>query len=191
MRHLWVQAGLGRELPFHRLASWCLGGEGSAPASGHEFEGKASFTLYCDPVPKNTMNHQDTKTPREPIPTETDEVASKIVDAAFAVHKALGPGLLESVYEACLLYELNKRGLKVERQVSLPVVYDNLRLDAGLRLDLVVEKRVIVELKAVEVLLPVHTAQLLTYLKLSGYRLGLLVNFNSALIKEGIKRIVL
>jgi GxxExxY protein len=137
------------------------------------------------------MNHQDSKTPREPIPTETDEVASKIVDAAFAVHKALGPGLLESVYEACLLYELNKRGLKVERQVSLPVVYDNLRLDAGLRLDLVVEKRVIVELKAVEVLLPVHTAQLLTYLKLSGYRLGLLVNFNSAVIKHGIKRIAL
>ena len=107
------------------------------------------------------------------------------------MHKALGPGLLESVYEVCLLHELNKRGVKVERQVSLPVVYDNLRLDAGLRLDLVVEKRVIVELKAVEVLLPVHTAQLLTYLKLSGYRLGLLVNFNSATIKHGIKRIAL
>ena len=107
------------------------------------------------------------------------------------MHKALGPGLLESVYEVCLLHELNKRGVKVERQVSLPVVYDNLRLDAGLRLDLVVEKRVIVELKAVEVLLPVHTAQLLTYLKLSGYRLGLLVNFNSATIKQGIKRIAL
>jgi GxxExxY protein len=137
------------------------------------------------------MNHQDTKTPREPIPAETDEVASKIVDAAFAVHKALGPGLLESIYEVCLLHELNKRGLKVEQQVQLPVVYDNLRLDAGLRLDLVVEKRVIVELKAVEMLLPVHTAQLLTYLKLSGYRLGLLVNFNSAVIKHGIKRIAL
>lgn len=160
-------------------------------ASGREFEGKASLTLYCDPVPKNTMNHQDTKTPREPIPKETDEVASKIVDAAFAVHKALGPGLLESVYEVCLLHELNRRGLNVERQVLLPVVYDNLRLDAGLRLDLVVEKRVVVELKAVEVLLPVHKAQLLTYLKLSGYRLGLLVNFNSALIKQGIQRIAL
>jgi GxxExxY protein len=137
------------------------------------------------------MDHQDTKTPREPIPTETDEVASKIVDAAFAVHKALGPGLLESVYEVCLLHELNSRGLKVERQVLLPVVYGNLRLDPGLRLDLVVEKRVIVELKAVEELLPVHKAQLLTYLKLSGYRLGLLVNFNSALIKQGIQRIAL
>jgi len=137
------------------------------------------------------MNHQVTNTTREAIPKETDEVASKIVDAAFAVHKALGPGLLESVYEVCLLYELNKRGLKVERQVSLPVVYDDLRLDAGLRLDLVVESRVIVELKAIEALLPVHKAQLLTYLKLSGYRLGLLVNFNSALIKQGIQRIAL
>ena len=137
------------------------------------------------------MNHQDTKTPREPIPKETNEVASKIVDAAFAVHKALGPGLLESVYEVCLLHELSKRGLKAERQVLVPVVYDNLRLDAGLRLGLVVEKRLIVELKAVEALLPVHTAQLLTYLKLSGYRLGLLVNFNSAIVKQGIKRIAL
>ena len=139
----------------------------------------------------NTMNHQDTKAPREPIPKETDEVASKIVDAAFAVHRALGPGLLESVYEVCLLHELNKRGLKAERQVLLPVLYDNLRLDAGLRLDLVVEKRVVVELKAVEILLPVHKAQLLTYLKLSGHRLGLLVNFNSALLKQGMQRIAL
>jgi GxxExxY protein len=105
------------------------------------------------------------------------------------VHRALGPGLLESVYEVCLLHELNKRGLKVERQVLLPVVYDNLRLDAGPDLDLVVEKRVVVELKAVEVLLPVHKAQLLTYLKLSAHRLGLFVNFNSALIKQGIPAI--
>jgi len=89
------------------------------------------------------------------------------------------------------LHELSKRGLKAERQVLVPVVYDNLRLDAGLRLGLVVEKRLIVELKAVEALLPVHTAQLLTYLKLSGYRLGLLVNFNSAIVKQGIKRIAL
>jgi GxxExxY protein len=107
------------------------------------------------------------------------------------VHRALGPGLLESVYEVCLLHELNKRGLKVERQVLLPVVYDNLRLDAGPDLDLVLEKRVVVDLKAVEVLLPVHKAQLLTYLKLSAHRLGLLVNFNSALIKQGMQRIAL
>ena len=137
------------------------------------------------------MNHQDTKAPREPIPKETDEVASKIVDAAFAVHTALGPGLLESVYEVYLLHELNKRGLKAERQVLLPVVYDNLRLDAGFRLDLVVEERVVVELKAVEALLPVHKAQVLTYLKLSGHRLGILVNFNSPLMKQGIRRIAL
>jgi GxxExxY protein len=129
--------------------------------------------------------------PREPIPKETDEVASKIVDAAFAVHTTLGPGLLESVYEVCLAHELKKRGLKVERQVSLPVIYDSMRLDAGLRLDLVVEKRVIVELKAVAALLPVHKAQVITYLKLSGYRLGLLVNFNAALIKQGLQRIAL
>jgi GxxExxY protein len=107
------------------------------------------------------------------------------------VHTTLGPGLLETVYEICLLHELNKRGLKAARQVTLPVVYDGLHLDAGLRLDLVVEGRVVEELKAVEVLLPVHKAQLLTYLKLSGHRLGLLVNFNSALIKHGIQRIAL
>ena len=133
------------------------------------------------------MNHQDTKAPREPIPKETDEVAPKIVDAAFAVHRALGPGLLGSAYEVCQLHELNKRGLKAARLVLLPVVYDNFRLDAGP--DLVVEKRVVVELKAVEALLPVHKAQLLACLKLSGHRLGLLVNFNSALIKQGIPAI--
>ena len=137
------------------------------------------------------MNHPDARTPREPVPRETDEVASKIVDAAFAVHRGLGPGLLENVYEVCLLHELRKRGLRVQRQVSLPVVYNDLRLDAGLRLDLVVEDRVVVELKAVETLLPVHKAQVLTYLKLSGYRLGLLVNFNCALIKNRIRRIAL
>ena len=90
------------------------------------------------------MNQQDTKAPREPIPEDTDKVASEIVDAAFTVHSALGPGLLESIYELCLLHELKKRGLKVERQMSLPVVYEGLHLDAGLRLDLVVESLVVV-----------------------------------------------
>jgi len=137
------------------------------------------------------MNHQDTKAQREAIPTETDAVAAKIVDAAYTVHTKLGPGLLESVYEICLSHELQKRGVKAQRQVSLPVVYDDLRLDAGLRLDLVVENCVVVELKAVEGLLPVHTAQVLTYLKLSGHRLGLLINFNTTLIKHGIHRIAL
>ena len=125
------------------------------------------------------------------IPSRTDEIAKVVVDAAYTVHRALGPGLLESVYEVCLVHELVKRGLKVERQVSLPVVYDSVRLDAGLRLDLLVENAVIVELKAVEVVLPVHATQLLTYLKLTGHRLGLLINFNVRLIKDGIQRIVL
>lgn len=136
------------------------------------------------------MNRQDAKTPREPD-KDVDEVASKGVGAAFAVHSALGPGLLEGVYEACLAHELKKRHLDVQRQVALPVVYDGVRIDAGLRLDLLVNSNVIVEIKAVDVLLPVHKAQVLTYLKLTGHPLGLLINFNVPLIKHGIKRIVL
>jgi GxxExxY protein len=127
----------------------------------------------------------------EPVPAETHRVAREVVDSAFKVHSTLGPGLIESVYEACLVHELHTRGLQTERQVSRPVLYGNLRLDAGLRLDLVVDNLVIVELKAVESVLPVHKAQLLTYLKLSGFRLGLLINFNTVLIKDGIHRIVL
>jgi len=137
------------------------------------------------------MNHQDTKTPRKPIPDELDEVARQVVDAAFAVHSALGPGLLESVYETCLVHELAKRGVKAARQVVLPIHYDGIRLDGGLRLDFLVEDCLVVELKAVEALLPVHEAQLLTYLKLSGHRLGLLINFNMPLIKDGIRRLAL
>ena len=137
------------------------------------------------------MEYRDAKAATEPIPKETDRVSHQVVDAAFAVHVALGPGLIESVYEACLVHELQQRGCKAERQVLLAVVYRNLRLDAGLSLDLVVERRVVVELKALEAILAVHKAQLLTYLKLSGYRLGLLINFNSVLIKNGIHRITL
>ena len=137
------------------------------------------------------MNHQDTKAPREPIPLETDRVAKEIVDASFAVHSTLGPGLLENVYEVCLIYELKKRGLKVQHQVALPILYDGMQLDAGLRLDLIVGDSVIVELKAVETLLLVHHAQLLSYLKLAGKRLGLLINFNVPLIRDGIRRIAL
>ena len=114
-----------------------------------------------------------------------------MVDAAFAVHSRLGPGLLESVYEVCLAHELKKRGLKVERQVTLPVVYDEVRLEAGLRIDLLVGDCVLVELKAVEALLPVHKAQVLTYLKLTGFRLGLLINFNVPLIRDGVTRVAL
>jgi GxxExxY protein len=126
----------------------------------------------------------------EPIPEQTERLASQVIDAAIAVHKALGPGLLEGVYEVCLCHELSRRGVPFQRQVSLPVVYDNIRLDAGLRLDLLVGNCVVVELKAVETLTPLHDAQLLTYLKLTGHRLGLLMNFNSPLLKDGLKRLV-
>ncbi len=118
-------------------------------------------------------------------------MAKQVVDAAFAVHSALGPGLLESVYETCLAHELGKRGLGVERQLPLPVVYDGVLLEAALRLDLLVAGCVVVELKAVDQLLPVHQAQVLTYLKLSGHRLGLLINFNVPRIRDGIRRLVL
>lgn len=137
------------------------------------------------------MNHQDSKTPRKPISQELDQVATQVVDAAFQVHSTLGPGLLESVYELCLEHELTKRRLSVEKQVPLPVLYDNLYIEAGFKVDLLVDRCLIVELKAVETFLPVHTAQLLTYLKLSKCRLGLLINFNVPLIKDGIKRLVL
>ncbi len=126
----------------------------------------------------------------EALPDDTERVATQIVDAAFKVHSTLGPGLLESVYETCLVHELEKRDLTVRKQMTLPVIYDGLHLDAGLRLDLLVEDRVIVELKAVARFLPVFEAQVLTYLKLSGKRLGLLINFNVPRIKDGIKRFI-
>ena len=131
------------------------------------------------------------KTPNAPIPAEVEQVAGEVVDAAFRVHSVLGPGLLESVYEVCLAHELSKREVVVARQVSLPVIYDGIRLDADLRLDLLVDGRLIIELKTVEQLMPIHSAQVLTYLKLTGHRLGLLINFNVPLIKDGIKRVIL
>ncbi|MDD3293919.1 MAG: GxxExxY protein [Geobacteraceae bacterium] len=119
-----------------------------------------------------------------------NEVAEVIVDACFRVHTVLGPGLLESVYEAALKYEIGKRGLRVTRQSPLPVVYESVALEEGFRADLIVEDLVIVELKSVEAVAPVHKKQLLTYLRLSGKRLGLLVNFGTNLIKDGITRVV-
>lgn len=113
-----------------------------------------------------------------------------MLDAAFAVHKALGPGLLESAYELCLAHELERREHQVQRQVGLPVVYGEVKLDAGYRIDLIVDGAVIVEVKSVEALAPVHEAQVLTYLKLSERRLGYLVNFNVALLKQGVKRMI-
>jgi GxxExxY protein len=121
--------------------------------------------------------------------TEND-ISGLIVDAAFTVHTKLGPGLLESVYEAVLAYELQRRGLRVERQVPIPVIYEEVLMDAGFRADLIVEGRVVVELKSIEEIAPVHKKQVLTYLRLADKRLGLLINFNVALIKDGITRIV-
>lgn len=120
-----------------------------------------------------------------------EEVAKEIVDAAFKVHQVLGPGLLESVYEVCLAHELASRGLKVLRQVRVPIVYQGIELDADLRIDLLVDDCVLVEVKALDSLSPIFKAQCLTYLKLTGNRLCLLINFNVILIKDGIKRVVL
>ena len=121
---------------------------------------------------------------------EINDVTGAVVDAAFKVHSVLGPGLLESAYHACLAYELRKRGLKVLTQVELPVMYDGIRIDVGYRIDLVVEGSVVVELKTVNKLLPVHAAQLLSYLKLGRFRAGLLINFHAARLKDGIKRMI-
>lgn len=122
---------------------------------------------------------------------ERDSMTQAVIGAAIEVHRALGPGLLESAYEECLCFELAQRGLRFERQVSLPVRYKGVQLDCGYRLDIVVADVLILELKCVEKLLPIHEAQLLTYLKLSGLPKGLLLNFNTEVLKNGIKRMVL
>jgi GxxExxY protein len=119
-----------------------------------------------------------------------NEISGEIVDAAFEVRTRLGPGLLETVYEATLAHELSKKGLAVERQVAVPIVYDDLEFDEGFRADLIVDDRLIVELKSVEKVIPVHSKQLLTYLRLMDKRLGLLINFNTDRIKNGISRVV-
>lgn len=121
---------------------------------------------------------------------ELNDITGQIIDASMKVHTVLGPGLLESAYEACLSHELRKRGMSVVVQLSLPVKYDGVELDAGYRIDLLVEDRVIVELKAVEKTTPLHEAQLLSYLKLSNKKVGLLINFNVPRMKDGIKRMV-
>jgi GxxExxY protein len=118
-------------------------------------------------------------------------VSGKVVNAAYKVHRELGPGLLESVYEACLTHELGEDGLKIDTQVILPFPYKNITVASGLKLDGLVENEIILELKSVETLLPIHQAQLFTYLKLSKKRLGLLINFNVTNIRQGIKRLVL
>ena len=120
---------------------------------------------------------------------EPNSLTGKIIGAAIEIHRALGPGLLESAYEACLIYELRLRKLKVEPQKSMPVFYKDVMLDCGYRVDIVVEDRVIVEIKSVSSLAPIHEAQLLSYLKLSNCKIGLLINFNVRVLKEGICRL--
>jgi GxxExxY protein len=120
-----------------------------------------------------------------------DLIAKDVVAAAYKIHTKLGPGLLESAYEACLAYELTKRGYQVERQKPQPVIYDGLEIEVGYRLDILVNGEVILELKSVEQVLPIHHAQLMTYLKLSGKTLGLLINFNVPVIKQGIRRVAM
>lgn len=120
-----------------------------------------------------------------------EEVFKRILDCSFQVHNALGPGLLESAYEECLYYELTQSGLKVEKQKALPLVYKEVKLETGYRIDLIVENSIIIEIKSVESLTDIHLAQILTYLKLSNCKLGLLVNFNVRHLKDGIKRVIL
>jgi GxxExxY protein len=121
---------------------------------------------------------------------EDNEITEKIIGCAIKIHKALGPGLLESAYQACLYYELVKSGLSVEKEKPLPLVYEEVKLDCGYRMDLAIERRIVVEVKSVDALTDIHLAQVLTYLKLSNNRFGLLINFNVLKLKDGVKRIV-
>ena len=124
-------------------------------------------------------------------PYERDALTDQIIGFAIEVHRHLGPGLLESAYEECLCYELNENGIGLKQQVPLPVVYKSVRLDCGYRIDIIVENRLILELKATERLLPIHEAQVLTYMRLSGIGTGLLLNFNTPVLKDGIRRLML
>ena len=122
---------------------------------------------------------------------ELEKIASQVVDSAFKVHKAFGPGLLESAYEACLVHELKNRNYKVERQVAVPLFYEGETVDSAFRIDLLIQDQLIVELKAIEKTLAIHEAQIMTYLKITNRRLGLLINFNVSVLKNGVRRVVL
>ena len=140
------------------------------------------------------QRHQDSKTLKEefqPITEQVEQIGKLIVDSVFRVHYELGPGLLEKVYETCFCHELRKRGLNYLRQVDVPIVYDNLTFEEGLRLDVIIEDSIICELKAIDNVNPVWEAQILSHLKLTGKRLGFLINFNVPKIKDGIKRFVI
>jgi GxxExxY protein len=125
----------------------------------------------------------------QPLPAATERVGRAVLNAAFAVHTALGPGLLESVYEACLAEELQQAGLRVERQVGVPVAYGDVRMEVGYRLDLLVERAVVVEVKSIDALASIHMAQVLTYLRFASVRLGYLINFNTVMLKHGLRRL--
>lgn len=127
----------------------------------------------------------------QPLPQREEEIATAIVDSAFKVHSTIGPGIVEPIYEVCFCHELKKHGLSFQRQMSVPITYDGLKLDAALRLDVLVENLVICELKAVEEVIPLFEAQLLSYMKLLHKRLGFLINFHVPVIKDGIKRMIL
>ena len=122
---------------------------------------------------------------------QKDPLTDQIIGLAIKVHKSLGPGLLESAYEECLAYELSKSGLPFGRQVALPLIYDEVRLDCGYRVDFIIDNQLLIELKSVDRLMPIHEAQILTYLRLSGHRVGLLMNFNEEVLKTGLRRFVL
>ena len=134
------------------------------------------------------MFHKDSKIHKE---MTENEISKIIIGKAIEVHKELGPGLLESAYQECLYYELQNSGLKVKKEIALPIRYKEIKLDHGYRIDLLVEGKVVIELKTVEFLSEVHTAQILTYMKLGNYKLGLLLNFHVKLLKEGIKRFII
>lgn len=141
-------------------------------------------------TPSRAVEGFEPQRPQRGTEKGINEVSGAALDAALSGHKQLGPGLLENDYEACLKYELHKRGVSVRSQVELPVIHDSVRIDVGYRLDLLVEERVVVEIKAVEKVTPVHEAQLLSYLKLGGFKGGLLINLNVLRLKDGIKRMV-
>ncbi len=137
----------------------------------------------------NPRTAESQRTQRKIYNMTENEISSKIIGACIEVHKQLGPGLLESTYEICLAHELKLMGLEVKQQVALPVVYKDIKLNAGYRIDMIVNNKVIIEIKSVDALAPIHTAQLLTYLKLKELKLGLLINFNSVKLIDGLKRI--
>ncbi|MFA6924120.1 MAG: GxxExxY protein [Bacteroidales bacterium] len=119
-----------------------------------------------------------------------NEIANKVIGIAIEIHKALGPGLLESAYKECMYYKIGKSGLYIEKEKPMPLIYEEVKLDCGYRIDLLVEKKLVIEIKSVDALNDIHIAQTLTYLKLGNYKLGLLINFNVVLLKDGIKRII-